>query len=169
MQEVGTVVIPGPSADDDVLRRAARKTKVGREMKRLSITAWIFIAMVFGIGLGLAAPGVAVQLQPVSNIFLRLIKSIIAPLLFGTLVAGIAGTGSVKAMGRIGAKAILYFEIATTVALFLGLGMVNLIRPGDGLKIERTGAELNVPKTPMSFSAILEHTFPTSVIDSMAR
>jgi proton glutamate symport protein len=138
-------------------------------MKRLSITAWIFIAMVLGIALGLMRPDVAVQLAPISNIFLRLIKSIIAPLLFGTLVAGIAGTGSVKAMGRIGAKAILYFEIATTIALFLGLGMVNLVRPGDGLKIERTAAELNVPKTPMSFSAILEHTFPTSVIDSMAR
>jgi proton glutamate symport protein len=125
--------------------------------------------MVFGIGLGLAAPGVAVQLAPVSNIFLRLIKSIIAPLLFGTLVAGIAGTGSVKAMGRIGAKAILYFEIATTIALFLGLGMVNLIRPGDGLRIERTAAEINVPKTSMKFGDILEHTFPTSVFDSMAR
>jgi proton glutamate symport protein len=138
-------------------------------MKRLSITAWIFIAMVLGITLGLTAPGVAVQLAPVSNIFLRLIKSIIAPLLFGTLVAGIAGTGSVKAMGRIGAKAILYFEIATTVALFLGLGMVNLLRPGDGLKIERTGADLNIPKTAMKFGEILEHTFPTSVFDSMAR
>ena len=141
-------------------------------MKRLSLTAWIFIAMVLGIVLGIASPGangIAVQLAPVSNIFLRLIKSIIAPLLFGTLVAGIAGTGSVKAMGRIGAKAILYFEIATTIALFLGLGMVNLIRPGDGLKIERSAAELNLPKASMKIGDILEHTFPTSVFDSMAR
>lgn len=141
-------------------------------MKRLSLTAWIFIAMVLGIALGIASPGangIAVQLAPVSNIFLRLIKSIIAPLLFGTLVAGIAGTGSVKAMGRIGAKAILYFEIATTIALFLGLGMVNLIRPGDGLKIERSAAELNLPKASMKIGDILEHTFPTSVFDSMAR
>ncbi len=138
-------------------------------MKRLSLTAWIFIAMVLGIALGMEAPTIAVQLAPVSNIFLRLIKSIIAPLLFGTLVAGIAGTGSVKAMGRIGAKAILYFEIATTIALFLGLGMVNLVRPGDGLKIERTTAELNVPKASMKVGDILEHTFPTSVFDSMAR
>jgi len=138
-------------------------------MKRLSLTAWIFIAMVFGIGLGVQWPTVAVQLAPISNIFLRLIKSIIAPLLFGTLVAGIAGTGSVKAMGRIGAKAILYFEIATTIALFLGLGMVNLVRPGEGLKIERSATEMNVPKTPPKMADILEHTFPTSVIDSMAR
>ena len=141
-------------------------------MKRLSLTAWIFIAMVLGIALGIASPGangIAVQLAPISNIFLRLIKSIIAPLLFGTLVSGIAGTGSVKAMGRIGAKALLYFEIATTIALFLGLGMVNLVRPGDGLKIERSAAELNLPKVSMKIGDILEHTFPTSVFDSMAR
>ena len=141
-------------------------------MKRLSLTAWIFIAMVLGIALGIASPGangIAVQLAPISNIFLRLIKSIIAPLLFGTLVAGIAGTGSVKAMGRIGAKALLYFEIATTIALFLGLGMVNLVRPGDGLKIERSAAELNLPASSMKIGDILEHTFPTSVFDSMAR
>ena len=141
-------------------------------MKRLSLTAWIFIAMVLGIALGIASPGangIAVQLAPISNIFLRLIKSIIAPLLFGTLVSGIAGTGSVKAMGRIGAKALLYFEIATTIALFLGLGMVNLVRPGDGLKIERSAAELNLPAASMKIGDILEHTFPTSVFDSMAR
>ena len=141
-------------------------------MKRLSLTAWIFIAMVLGIALGIASPGangIAVQLAPISNIFLRLIKSIIAPLLFGTLVSGIAGTGSVKAMGRIGAKALLYFEIATTIALFLGLGMVNLVRPGDGLKIERSAAELNLPTVSMKIGDILEHTFPTSVFDSMAR
>ena len=141
-------------------------------MKRLSLTAWIFIAMVLGVALGIASPGangIAVQLAPISNIFLRLIKSIIAPLLFGTLVSGIAGTGSVKAMGRIGAKALLYFEIATTIALFLGLGMVNLVRPGDGLKIERSAAELNLPASSMKIGDILEHTFPTSVFDSMAR
>ena len=74
---------------------------------------------------------------PVSNIFLRLIKSIIAPLLFGTLVYGIAGTGSMKAMGRIGIKAIIYFEVVTTITLFLGLGAVNLVRPGEGTGVSR--------------------------------
>ena len=83
-------------------------------MKRLSLTAWIFIAMVAGIVLGLVAPGIAVELSPISNIFLRLIKSIVAPLLLGTLVAGMAGAGSVKIMGRIGIKALIYFEVLTT-------------------------------------------------------
>ena len=138
-------------------------------MKRLSLTAWIFIGMAVGIAVGLFAPAVAVQLGPVSTVFLRLIKSILAPLLFGTLVAGIASTGSVKAMGRIGVKAIVYFEVVTTIALFLGLAAVNIFRPGDGMRLERTAAELSLAKPNQSFGAILEHTFPASVIDAMAR
>ena len=101
-------------------------------MKRISLTAWIFIGMAAGVALGIFAPDFAKQLGLVSTIFLRLIRSIIAPLLFGTLVAGIAGGGDIKHMGRIGGKAILYFEIVTTFALFLGLGVVNLVRPGRG-------------------------------------
>jgi proton glutamate symport protein len=137
-------------------------------MKRLSITAWIFIAMFLGIVLGIAAPGVASQLAPISNIFLRLIKSIIAPLLFATLVSGMASTGSVKTMGRIGLKAIVYFEIVTTVALFLGLGAVNLVRPGSGLTLQPGNVD-GVPKAALSLSGVLEHTFPTSIIDAMAK
>lgn len=140
-------------------------------MKRLSLTAWIFIALAAGIVVGISAPAFAVQLAPVSNIFLRLIKSIVAPLLFGTLVAGIAGSGSVKAMGRIGLKAIIYFEIVTTVALLIGLGTVNVLRPGEGVQIDTAApAATGIPtaRTP-TFAEVLEHTFPTSVIDSMAR
>jgi proton glutamate symport protein len=125
--------------------------------------------MAAGITLGFAAPAIASQLAPLSNIFLRLIKSIIAPLLFGTLVAGIASTGSVQAMGRIGVKAIFYFELVTTAALFIGLAAVNIVRPGDGMSLERSVSETALPKTQQSAGAILEHTVPTSVIDAMAR
>ena len=125
--------------------------------------------MFAGIAIGLAAPEVGRNLAPVSNIFLRLIKSIIAPLLFGTLVYGIAGTGDVKSMGRIGLKSIIYFEVVTTIALFLGLGAVNLVRPGEGMRIEKTAAEVSAPKAETSLAAILEHTFPASIIDAMAR
>lgn len=125
--------------------------------------------MAAGIALGLAAPQVAVKLAPVSNIFLRLIKSIIAPLIFGTLVYGIAGAGNVKAMGRIGLKAIVYFEIVTTAALFLGLGFVNFVKPGVGMKLEHGAADAALPQTATSLAGVLEHTFPASIIDAMAR
>ena len=138
-------------------------------MKRISLTAWIFIGMAVGVAVGIVAPNVAKQLGPASSVFLRLIRSIIAPLLFGTLVVGIAGGGDIKQMGRIGAKAILYFEAVTTFALFLGLGAVNLIRPGEGVPIQRTAAEAALPKAETTLAAILEHTFPASIIDSMAR
>ena len=138
-------------------------------MKKVSLTAWIFIGMAAGVALGVLAPDFAKQLGLMSTVFLRLIRSIIAPLLFGTLVAGIAGGGDIKHMGRIGAKAILYFEIVTTFALFLGLGVVNLVRPGDGVPISRTAADAATPTTPTTLTAVVEHTFPASIIDAMAR
>ena len=138
-------------------------------MKRISLTAWIFIGMAAGVALGIFAPDFAKQLGLMSTVFLRLIRSIIAPLIFGTLVAGIAGSGDIKRMGRIGAKAILYFEIVTTFALFLGLGVVNLVRPGEGVQIARTAAESLAPAAPTTLAAVVEHTFPASFIDAMAR
>jgi proton glutamate symport protein len=138
-------------------------------MKRISLTAWIFIGMAAGVALGAIAPDTAKQLGPISNVFMRLIRSIIAPLLFGTLVVGIAGGGDMKQMGRIGLKAILYFEIVTTFALFLGLGAVNLIRPGEGVPIQQTAAEAAVPQNQTTLNSVLEHTFPASIIDAMAR
>ena len=138
-------------------------------MKRISLTTWIFIGMATGVVLGIAAPGFAKQLAPVSNIFLRLIRSIIALLLFSTLVVGIAGGGDMKQMGRIGGKAILYFEIVTTLALFLGLAAVNLVRPGEGVTIQKTALESSVPQAQTTAGAIIEHIFPTSIADAMAR
>jgi len=138
-------------------------------MKKISLTAWIFIGMAIGVVLGLFAPKFATQLAPVSNIFLRLIRSIIAPLLFATLVVGVAGGGDLKKMGRIGGKAILYFEIVTTIALFLGLGAVNLARPGAGVPIQGTAAEAAKATERPTLSTIIEHTFPTSVMDALAR
>jgi proton glutamate symport protein len=137
-------------------------------MKRPSLTTWIIAGLIAGIAFGAVFPGPAKELGLLGTIFLRLIKSIIAPLLFGTLVCGIAGTGNVKTMGRIGGKAILYFEMVTTVALFVGLGAVNLVQPGVGVQLQK-GADAGLPQTSPSFSQILEHTFPTSIIDAMAR
>jgi len=138
-------------------------------MKRISLTGWIFIGMAAGVAAGVAAPGFAKELAPVSNVFLRLIRSIIAPLLFATLVYGIGSGGELKHMGRIGLKAIVYFEIVTTIALFLGLGAVNLVRPGDGVPIQRTAADAALPQAPATLSSVLEHIFPASIIDAMGR
>ena len=138
-------------------------------MKRISLTAWIFIGMAAGVALGVWAPHFAAALAPVSNVFLRLIRSIVAPLLFATLVYGIAGGGELKHMGRIGLKALIYFELVTTLALFLGLGAVNLVRPGAGVPIARTAADAALPQSQTTLTSVLEHIFPASIIDAMAR
>jgi len=137
-------------------------------MKKVSLTTWILTALVAGIAFGALLPGPAKQMAILGTIFLRLIKSIIAPLLFGTLVVGIAGTGSLKTMGRIGGKAILYFEVVTTIALLVGLGAVNLVKPGLGVHLQK-GAATGLAQTGTSLSQIFEHTFPTSIFDAMAR
>lgn len=124
--------------------------------------------MAVGIAVGHFFPEIGKNLTPLSNVFLRLIKSIIAPLLFATLVYGIAGSGSAKTMGRIGLKAIIYFEIVTTVALFLGLFAVNFAKPGVGVALDRA-AESGLPQVKPTLAAMLEHTFPVSIIEAMAK
>jgi proton glutamate symport protein len=141
---------------------------MGKQMKRPSLTTWILIALFAGIAFGAFFPGPAKEMGLLGTIFLRLIKSIIAPLIFATLVYGIAGTGSVKTMGRIGGKAILYFEIVTTAALFVGLGAVNLVKPGVGVQLPDKPIA-NLATSATSAAALAEHTFPTSIIDAMAR
>src|SRR5271168_4836556 len=142
---------------------------MGKQMKRPSLTTWILIALFAGIAFGNFFPGPAKEMGLLATVFLRLIKSIIAPLIFATLVYGIAGTGSVKTMGRIGLKAIVYFEVLTTIALVLGLAAVNLVRPGEGMTLDRAAGETGLPQAGPTFSGTLEHTFPASVIDAMAK
>lgn len=136
------------------------------------LTTQIFIGLVAGIIVGYAWPGFGVAIKPLADAFLRMIKMIIAPLLFATLVVGIAGTGDLKAMGRIGLKAIVYFEIATTIALFLGLGLVNVFKPGAGLAMP-IGADTQgvaaMAQSQQHAWDIFLHLFPTSVVDAMAR
>jgi len=148
----------------------------------VSNTTQILIGLALGIAVGYLFPssdaggvhvaGFAEQIKPLADVFLRMIKMIIAPLLFSTLVVGIAGTGDMKTMGRIGLKAIIYFEVATTIALFLGLALVNIFKPGAGMSLP-LGADTKVAAEMVQNQQhawdILLHMFPTSVIDSMAR
>ncbi|HTW63638.1 MAG TPA: dicarboxylate/amino acid:cation symporter [Bryobacteraceae bacterium] len=140
-------------------------------MKRPSLTAWIFIAMLAGVAIGALFPniGKADWMAALASVFLRLIRAIVAPLIFGALVSGIAGTGSVRAMGRIGLKAILYFEVLSTIALFFGLAAVHLFHPGNGMALQPTAGQDAIAQAPPSFAGMLEHTFPSSIIDAMAR
>jgi proton glutamate symport protein len=136
------------------------------------LTTQIFIGLVIGIFIGYVWPSFGVSIKPLADTFLRMIKMIIAPLLFSTLVVGIAGTGDLKAMGRIGLKAIIYFEAATTIALFWGLGLVNWFRPGEGLAVPIGGSASELAALSQSQQHawdIFLHLFPTSVIDAMAR
>ena len=137
-----------------------------------SVTTQIFIGLLAGIAIGYFWPSFGVSIKPLADMFLRMIKMIIAPLLFSTLVVGIAGTGDLRAMGRIGLKAIVYFEVATTIALFWGLALVNWFKPGAGLTVPigEGAAELAALATKQQSGwDILLHLFPTSVFDAMAR
>ena len=143
-------------------------------MKNSVLTIWIFIALIAGILLGAFVPEVAVKMHPLATIFLRMVKMIIAPLLFATLVVGIAGHGDVKKLGRVGVKTIVYFEVVTTVALFIGLFIANITNPGLGTKITSHIPHFNDLSTATtnlsnsSFSDIFVSMFPTSIIQSMA-
>jgi proton glutamate symport protein len=136
-----------------------------------SLTTQILIGLVAGAVLGAVWPGAGIAVKPLADAFLRMIKMIIAPLLFSTLVAGIAGAGDLKALGRIGFKAIVYFEVATTVALAIGLGLANIFQPGAGIAMPAgdTSTVAAIAKNSQSAWDIFLHLFPTSVVDAMAR
>jgi proton glutamate symport protein len=145
---------------------------------RITLTTQILVGLVVGVGVGLvlhyafAANATAIAwVRVLSRIFLSLIKVIIAPLIFSTLVVGIAGAGSLKEVGRIGLKAIIYFEIVTTMALFIGLGAVNLTRPGDGVNLppepSAEAKEIAARAAKISPQDHIVAIFPTSIIRSM--
>ena len=142
-----------------------------RKKARISLTHQIFIGLAIGIVIGAIVnntdPEASVYFRPFSQLFLRLIKMIIAPLIFATLVAGIAGAGHVKAVGRMGLRALIYFEIVTTIALVIGLTAVNITRPGDGVVLPPSGAP-EVTAKPQTWDQILLHVVPESVIAAMA-
>jgi proton glutamate symport protein len=149
------------------------------KIKRISLTQWIMISMVIGLTLGILFPELSQNIRIISNMFLRMIKSIIVPLLFGTLVVGIAGHGDdLKAIGRLAFRSIVYFEIVTTLALFIGLIAVNIVRPGDGVNLKAaapTAATTTTVATPpvttekVTFQSMLEHIVPQSFFEAATK
>lgn len=145
-------------------------------MKHSKLTALIFIALILGILFGYFCPDFAVKMRPLAIIFLRMVKMIIAPLLFATLVIGISGNGNAKNLGKLGLKTIIYFEIVTTLALIIGLAMANLFKPGVGFMTGSTSHALHMQEAGLmaaahahtSISEMITSIFPTSVVDAMA-
>ena len=141
------------------------------QRKGLTLTHWILISMVIGVGIGTFFPAVGAELKPISNIFLRMIKSLIVPLLFSTLVIGIAGHGDdMKKVGKLAFRSILYFEVVTTLALAVGLIAVNTVRPGVGIKLEGVSAEAGeqFAQKKITLGGVLEHTVPQSFFEAAA-
>jgi len=138
----------------------------------LTLTQQIILGLIVGVVAGTLVsrthPEWAQYFNPFSQLFLRLIKMIIAPLIFGTLVAGIAGAGHVKAVGRIGLRAMIYFEVVTTIALLIGLLAVNILKPGVGLVLPAPSGAPLIAAAAQTWDQILLHTFPTSIIQAMA-
>ena len=145
-------------------------------MKHSRLTALIFLALILGVAVGHFAPDFAVKMHPLAEIFLRMVKMIIAPLLFSTLVVGIAGHGDAKSLGKIGIKTIVYFEIVTTLALIIGLTLANIFKPGVGFVIGTSEHAISMQAQNL-IAASQAHTsvgemvtaiFPTSIVDAMA-
>ncbi len=132
-----------------------------------SLTTWILTSMVVGVEIGLDFPSVAQNLQVLSKVFLRLVKTIIAPILFSTLVVGIAGHSNLKQVGRMGWKSLLYFEVVTTLALFIGLVAINISQAGIGIELP-AGFDQDLPDAkPSSWQDTILHIFPENIVKSV--
>ena len=137
-------------------------------LRQRSLTRWILLSMLIGAEVGIDRPQFAEHLRVFSDIFLRLIKTIVAPLIFGTLVTGVAGHGDLRGVGRIGIKALIYFEIVTTIALFIGVGAINLSRAGESLTGIQVATAPAANTAPLHWDDFLLHIFPENIAKSVA-
>jgi len=166
-----------------LIRDAALLLLVIAALRQRSLTMWIFVAMLLGLEIGLDHPQFAEHLRILSDIFLRLIKVIVAPLILATLITGIAGHGNLREIGRVGIKSLIYFEVVTTIAIFIGVAAINLTRAGEGLALPPPASTLQpaaaaqsptAPQSPPPQSAPLRwddfllHVFPENIVKSAA-
>jgi len=163
-QRLGANVAWAPTA----ARWIAILALIGYGIARRSLTTWILIGMVAGAEVGHDWPQLAINLRVLSQIFLRLIRTIVAPLLFGTLVVGIAGHANLKQVGRMGIKALIYFEVVTTLALLVGLAAINLSKAGVGIKLPPAPKADQLPAVKQTVSDLILHVFPENIAKSVA-
>lgn len=140
-------------------------------LRKTTLTQWILFSMVLGVAIGILWPDFAQELKPLSNVFLRMIKSIIVPIIFSTLVVGIAGHGDdMKRVGRLAFKSILYFEVVTSLALVVGLLAVHAVKPGVGIVLSASAEQgKELAANTQTASGFLEHLVPASFFDAAAK
>jgi proton glutamate symport protein len=164
----GAIVLHGQGPAMTGLRWFGIALTVVFAARRKVLTPWIFVAMVAGGELGYDAPAFALSLKVFSDIFLRLIKTIVAPLILATLVTGIGGHGDLKSVGRMGVKSLVYFEVLTTIALVIGLVAINVSHAGVGLALHDVSADSLQKVAPTHWDDFLLHVFPENIAKSVA-
>ena len=164
----GAQILPLPGLVPALLRCLAIFFIAAYATSRRSLTAWIFVGLLAGAELGHDAPAVAVNLQLLGTIFLRLIKVIIAPLLFGVLVVGIAGHSDLKKVGRLGIKSLVYFELVSTIAMLIGYAAIHISRAGEGVHLPPTAAAQSLNVSPHTAAQLITDIFPENIAKSVA-
>jgi proton glutamate symport protein len=144
-----------------------------RRLKTMTLSTQILVAMFIGIFFGYFWPTQGVALKPIGDMFIRGIKMIVVPLIFSCLVYGVAGTGDFKKLGRLGLRTLVWFEVATTGALLIGMGFVNIFQPGKGLNLVASGADAAVvsaaAQRSINWVQFFMNMIPTNIVDAMAR
>ena len=164
----GAQTLPFPALIPILLRWLAIALIAGYATSRRSLTAWIFVGMLAGAELGHDWPSVAVNLQLLGAIFLRLIKVIIAPLLFGVLVVGIAGHADLKKVGRLGLKSLIYFEVVSTLAMLVGYAAIHISKAGEGVHLPPSAAAQSLNVSPHTATQLITDIFPENIAKSVA-
>jgi proton glutamate symport protein len=164
----GTQAVPLPALIPMLLRWLAILLIAAWATSRRSLTAWIFVGLLAGAELGHDWPSVAVNLQLLGTIFLRLIKVIIAPLLFGVLVVGIAGHSDLKKVGRLGIKSLIYFELVSTLAMLIGYAAIHISRAGEGVHLPPSSTAQSLNVSPHTATQLITDIFPENIAKSVA-
>jgi len=140
-------------------------------LKQINLTAWIFIGVFAGTFVGLYSPTMTLAIQPFQNLFLHGVKCVIAPLIFATVVTGVSSAGGFKQLGLMGARTFVYFEVVTTLALILGLIVVNVLQPGVGVSLDgfQTGSVQAFTGSQISFANFIDHLLPVNFADAVVR
>jgi proton glutamate symport protein len=165
---VGARILPLPALVPALLRWLTIFFIAAYATSRRSLTTWIFVGLLAGAEFGHDWPAVAVNLQLLGTIFLRLIKVIIAPLLFGVLVVGIAGHSDLKKVGRLGIKSLVYFEVVSTIAMLIGYVAIHISRAGEGVHLPPSSSAQALNVSPHTATQLITDIFPENIAKSVA-